>query len=82
MYEAHSCDACHLTSLWSAERDWLTAGPVALLVENVDGESVLGERLESRHDGASPLSRKRHGPTLVQNLFGIQQTPLPQPVNL
>ena len=78
----HSCDACHLTSLRSAERDGLTAGPVALLVEYVDSESVLGERLESRHDGASPLSRKGYGLTIVQNLFGIQQTPLPHPLNL
>lgn len=50
---------CHLTSLWSVEGELVTVGPIALLVENVDGEAVLRERFEARHDGVSPLTRKR-----------------------
>ena len=73
---------CHLTSLWSVECDRVTVGPIALLVENIDSESVLGERLEARHDGMSPLPRKGQGLALIQNLVRIQQTSSPHPVNL
>lgn len=56
---------CHLTSLWSVEGDRVTVGPIALLVENVDRESVLGERFEARHDGMRPVPRKRQGLALI-----------------
>lgn len=52
---------CNLTSLWSAEGDRVTVGPVAFLVENVDSESVFRERFKAWHDGMTPIPRKRHG---------------------
>ena len=59
------CHPQHLTSLWCAERDRVTVGPVALLVENVDSESVLGKRLEARHNGMTPLPREGKGVALI-----------------
>ncbi len=56
---------CHLTSLWSVEGQLVTVGSIALLVENVDGEAVLGERFEARQDGMSPLPGKRQGLALI-----------------
>lgn len=62
-----------LTSLRSAECDRVTVGAVALLVVNVDSESVLREGFETRHDGLSPPAGKPEGLALIQSLVGIQQ---------
>lgn len=56
---------CHLTSLWSVKGDRVTVGPVALLVENVNGETVLRERFEAWNNGMSPPPWKRHGLALI-----------------
>lgn len=71
-----------LTSLWSSEGDRVTVGPVAFFVKNVDSESVLRKRPETRHDGVTPLPGERQGLVLVKGLIGIQQAPPPKPVNL
>lgn len=62
-----------LTSLRSPECDWVTVGPVALLVVNTDSEPVLREGFETRHDGLSPPAGKQQGLALVQSLVEIQQ---------
>lgn len=71
-----------LTSLGRVERDRVAVGAVALLVEHVDGEPVLGERLEARHHSVTPVAGERHGVALVQGLIRIQQAPLPHPADL
>lgn len=65
------CHPPHLTSLRCIEGDRVTVGPIALLVENVDSESVLRKRLEARHNGMTPLPREGQGVTLIQNLVRI-----------
>lgn len=76
------CWSQRLTSLWRVEGDRVTVGPIALLVENVHGESVLGERFEAGHDGVTPLPREGQGLAVIEHPVGIQQTPLPRPVHL
>lgn len=81
MYEIPLC-VCDLTPLWRVERDRVAVGTVALLVEHVDGEPVLGERVETRHHGVAPVAGEGHGVALVQGLVRIQQAPFPHPADL
>lgn len=73
---------CDLTPLWRVERDRVAVGTVALLVVHVDGEPVLGERVETRHHGVAPVAGEGHGVALVQGLVRIQQAPFPHPADL
>lgn len=71
-----------LTSLWRVKRDRVAVGTVALLVEHVDSEPVLGERLETRHYSVAPVAGEGHGVALIQGLIRIQQAPFPHPADL
>lgn len=71
-----------LTSLGRVERDWVAVGAVALLVEHVDGQPVLGERLETRHHAVAPVAGEGHGVAFVQGLIRIQQASFPHPADL
>lgn len=71
-----------LTALGGVERDRVTVGTVALLVEHVDSEPVLGERVETRHHALAPVAGEGHGVALVQGLVRIQQAPFPHPADL
>lgn len=50
-----------LTSLGSGKSDRVTFRPIALLIEHIYGESVLGKRFETRHKSVIPLPRKGQG---------------------
>lgn len=71
-----------LTPLGRVERDRVAVGTVALLVEHVDGEPVLGERVETRHHGVAPVAGEGHGVALVQGLVRIEQAAFPHPADL
>lgn len=70
------------TSFRHVEGDRVAAGSVSLLVVNVDGQRVLGEGFETRHHGVTPLPREGQRVALIENVVGIQQIALPDPLNL
>lgn len=62
-----------LASLWCCEGERRAAGTIALLVKDIDSETVLGERLQPRHYGVTLISWEVQKLLLSRNFCRSQQ---------